>query len=203
MNLSQKSSISLFVAAILMSATPAMADDVSARKEAARMATGKFVKQLGGELKKEMKANGPASAITVCRDLAPQIAGEISRENGWQVTRVGTRVRNPMLGLPDSWESKVLDDFAARAAKGEDYKDMAHSEVVAVGDEKYYRFMKAIPVKPACLSCHGSDKQIPGAVQAKLDKDYPHDRATGYKPGELRGAVSIMQPLSIPLVTTN
>lgn len=203
MYLSQKSSTALLLASILIASTPAMADDLSARKQAAAMATGKFVKQLGGELKKEMKANGPASAITVCRDLAPQIAGEISRENGWQVTRVGTRVRNPMLGMADAWESKVLDDFAARAASGEQYKDIAYSEVVEIGDEKYYRFMKAIPVQPACLSCHGSDKQIPGAVQAKLDKDYPHDRATGYKPGELRGAVSIMQPLSIPLVTAN
>lgn len=201
MNLSQKTIISLFLASI--SSAPVMADELAERKAAARMATANFVKQLGGELKKEMKANGPASAITVCRDLAPQIAGEISRENGWQVTRVGTRVRNPMLGLPDSWESKVLDDFAARATKGEDYKDIAHSEVVQIGDEKYYRFMKAIPMQPACLSCHGSDKEIPGAVQAKLDKDYPHDRATGYKPGELRGAVSIMQPLSIPLSKAN
>lgn len=178
----------------------AIADDPAAREQAARAASGAFVQQLGGALKQEMEKGGPDQAILVCRDLAPQIAGELSRANGWQVTRVGTRVRNPMLGLPDDWESKVLADFATRAAKGEKYPDMAFGEVVDIGGAKHYRFMKAIPVQEACLKCHGSAEQIPDTVKAKLASAYPHDRATGYRVGDLRGAVSITQPLDIPLI---
>lgn len=58
--------------------------------------------------------------VKVCTDLAPHIAGRLSRDQGWRVTRVGTRVRNPLLGMPDAWEQQVLALFAARAAKGED-----------------------------------------------------------------------------------
>lgn len=189
----------LIAGSVLSSAGALAADDLAAREQAARAAAGAFVQKLGGALKAELAKGGPDNAILVCRELAPQIAGEISRANGWQVTRVGTRVRNPMLGLPDAWESQVLADFAARAAKGEKYPDMTHGEVVDIGGARHYRFMKAIPVQEACLKCHGSADQIPDSVKAKLAETYPHDRATGYKVGDLRGAVSIIQPLDIPL----
>lgn len=190
----------LFLTALLFGSSPVLAEDLAAREQAARKAAGELVKKLGGALKQEMKSGGPGKAIMVCRDLAPQIAGEISRANGWQVTRVGTRVRNPMLGLADDWERKVLANFAARAAKGEKYKDIAFGEVLEFGGAKHYRFMKAIPVKQGCLGCHGSAEQIPDGVKARLASNYPHDRATGYQVGELRGAVSIVQPLAIPLL---
>lgn len=195
-----RSPLLLAVAALLCAAQPTLAEDMAAREQAARAAAGGFVQQLGGALKEEMQKGGPDHAILVCRDLAPQIAGEISRANGWRVTRVGTRVRNPMLGLPDAWESQVLADFAARAAKGEKYPDMAFGEVVEIGGARHYRFMKAIPVQEACLKCHGTPEQIPDTVKAKLADAYPHDRATGYQVGDLRGAVSIIQPLDIPLM---
>jgi hypothetical protein len=40
---------------------------------------------------------------------------------------------------------------------------------------------------------------VPEGVKAKLASDYPMDRARGYRVGELRGAVSIKQPMAIPL----
>jgi hypothetical protein len=184
----------------LLGSGASSADDLTAREQAARAASGAFLQKLSGALKTQMQKGGPEQAILVCRDFAPQIAGELSRSNGWRVTRVGTRVRNPMLGLADDWERKVLADFEARAAKGEKYPDMAFGEVVELGGAKHYRFMKAIPVQEACLSCHGNTETIPEGVKAKLAEAYPHDRATGYQVGELRGAVSIIQPLDIPLV---
>lgn len=190
----------LIAAAVCVAAGAAIADDIVAREQAARAASDAFVQELGGALKREMHKGGPERAITVCRDLAPQIAGELSRANGWQVTRVGTRVRNPMLGQADDWEHKVLSDFEARAARGEKYADMAVGEVVDIGGASHYRFMQAIPMQQACLTCHGSAEQIPAGVKARLASAYPHDRATGYRVGELRGAVSIIQPLDIPLV---
>ncbi len=64
-----------------------------------------------------MEANGPGSAIKVCRDIAPAIASEASRKNGWHVSRVSLKVRNPLLGTPDAWEQKVLADFDRRLEK--------------------------------------------------------------------------------------
>lgn len=169
--------------------------EVQARVEAARAATGDFVKQLGGTMKREMKAGGPTAAMKVCRDVAPGIANDMSINKGWKVTRVGTRVRNPMLGLPDAWEQRVLQDFEKRAAQGEKLETMSHFEVVEEPAGKSLRFMKAIGAAPQCMVCHGSAEQIQEPVRAQLKNLYPYDRAVGYKPGDLRGAVSIKQPM--------
>ncbi|MFC1747861.1 DUF3365 domain-containing protein [Pseudomonadota bacterium] len=153
-----------------------------------------FMQALGRAMKTEMKQNGPVAAIKVCTEMSPTIAGEISREKGWKVTRVGTRVRNPMLAMPDAWEQKVLANFQARADEGESFQSMTYSEWVDEPNGKAFRFMKAIGVKPVCLTCHGGPSDIPEPVKNILGERYPHDQATGYKKGDLRGAVSIKQP---------
>jgi hypothetical protein len=43
--------------------------------------------------------------------------------------------------------------------------------------------------------CHGPVAQIPPAVQDGLRQRYPFDAAVGYAAGDLRGAVSIKQPM--------
>ncbi|MEJ2697074.1 MAG: DUF3365 domain-containing protein [Candidatus Sulfobium sp.] len=153
------------------------------------------MKELGSAFKKEMTAGGPAGAVKVCSEIAPSIAGRVSRETGWRVTRVGTRVRNPLLGMPDEWEQKVLGQFEKRAAKGESFQKMSFSEVVTEPDGKYFRYMKAIGVKLQCLACHGPEDRIAPGIRKILKERYPHDKATGYKAGDLRGAISIKAPL--------
>jgi hypothetical protein len=182
-------------AVLLLSGTGNGENSMVARREAAQKTAMGFMKQLVSALKKEMAAGGPAGAVSVCSDLAPTIAGKISRETGWRVTRVGTRVRNPLLGMPDAWEQKVLVDFEKRAAKGEDIDKMSFSEIVTEPSGKFFRFMKAVAVKPQCLVCHGSEEQIAPQVKALLKERYPHDRAINYKAGDLRGAISIKEPL--------
>lgn len=53
------------------------------------------------------------------------------------------------------------------------------------------RYMKAIPVEPPCLACHGNPE---GEVGDALRNGYPHDRATGYSPGDIRGAFYVVWP---------
>ncbi len=89
----------------------------------------------------------------------------------------------------------MLAEFAERAAKGEAFTGMTHTEVVTEPGGQYYRFMKPIVVQPQCLLCHGPGAQIPPAVQDGLRQRYPFDAAIGYAVGDLRGAVSIKQPL--------
>lgn len=180
---------------VFAATVPAMAADMDAMKKEAVETTQAFVKQLGGAMQKEMKAGGPVAAVKVCSELAPQITAQISREKGWMVTRVGTRVRNPMLGMPDAWEQGVLAKFQERADKGESFDKMAFAEIVEEPNGKYFRFMKAIGVKGQCLACHGDPKTMKDEVKALLDERYPHDQAKGYKAGDLRGAVSIKRPL--------
>ena len=188
--------IALIVSAglLMLAVGTALADSADREKTASEVATT-FVKELGAAMTREMSKGGPTEAIRVCAELAPEIAGRLSREQGWRVTRVGTRVRNPLLGMPDAWEQKVLAEFAERAEKGETFSVMTRSEAVMEPGGQYYRFMKAIAVQPQCLLCHGPSDQIPDGIKAVLKKQYPFDAATGYKAGELRGAVSIKQPI--------
>lgn len=195
----KKVSLSITLIAFALGATIAHSDDLSERKQAAAEVTQSFLKQLGGHLKKEMQSNGPVAAIKVCQEVAPNLANKHSLENGWRVTRVTTKPRNPLLGLTDEWERNTLAKFEARAAKGEKYSSMVAAEVVDEAGVSYYRFMKPLAIQPVCLACHGSDEQIPDAVKAELDKRYPFDLARGYKLGELRGAVSIKQPMDLSL----
>ncbi len=169
--------------------------DTGEREQAAVKVTGAFLQELGEAMTREMTKGGPVEAIKVCAELAPEIANRLSRKNGWRVTRVGTRVRNPLLGMPDAWEQHVLEEFAARAAKGEALADMRHGEVVSEPGGQYFRFMKAIPVQSKCLLCHGPTETIPESIKTLLKTHYPFDAATGYQVGDLRGAVSIKQPL--------
>jgi len=181
-------------AVLVPAANLARAEATDREKAAGEIATT-FVKELGAAMTREMNKGGPTEAIKVCAELAPEIAGRLSREHGWRVTRVGTRVRNPLLGMPDAWEQTVLAEFAARTGKGEAFMGITRSEVVAEPGGQYYRFMKPIAVQPQCLLCHGANEQIPDEIRTVLKKQYPFDAATGYKAGELRGAVSIKQPM--------
>ncbi|MDA8087513.1 MAG: DUF3365 domain-containing protein [Nitrospiraceae bacterium] len=186
--------VPVFVCMLMLSSGIGFAADAARQQQAAMTAKG-FIRQLAQALKKEMAAGGPVRAVDVCSRLAPRIAGRLSRETGWKVTRVGTRVRNPLLGMPDAWEQKVLKMFESRAAKGEPIDQMSYSEVVTEPDGQFFRYMKAIAIKPPCLACHGSESQISPEVRAIIEKRYPHDKATGYKLGELRGAISIKEPI--------
>ncbi len=180
---------------LALSALPALADDMAQYQEESRKVAKEFVTQLGGELQKEMKTNGPAAAIKVCRNLAPAIASEASRKNGWKVARVSLKARNPLLGMPDAWEQKVLADFDKRVANKENPVGMEFAAVVAEPQGKFYRYMKAIPTQEICLSCHGTNETIPPNVQETLKTEYPHDKATGYTLGQIRGAITIKRPL--------
>jgi hypothetical protein len=172
-------------------------EEIAQREQAAKKVTQEFVKRLGSQLKQEMKNSGPVGAISVCRDVAPDIANELSLQNGWRVTRVSSKPRNSMLGTGDEWELNTLAEFERNAKLGKDYKDMTSSQIVLEGGKSYYRFMKPIPAGKVCLTCHGSEKDIPVAVAEKLAQEYPHDKAKGYKLGDLRGAISIKQPIEV------
>jgi hypothetical protein len=171
---------------------PAIADDLTI---AARATASDLIQRLGAVLKKEMAAGGPDNAIAVCRDVAPGLAGELSRKTGARVSRVSLRTRNPLLGQPDAWEQKMLVEFDQQAAQGAKPETLERSEVVTEPQGRFFRYMKAIPVQPLCLTCHGTMDSIPDSVKASLATDYPHDRATGYALGQIRGAVTIKQSM--------
>ncbi len=171
------------------------ADNMTQYQDEARSVVKTFGQTLGGELKKALQEQGPAAAISVCKDTAPAIGSQLSRNNGWKVTRVSLRARNPMLGFPDAWEQKVLGDFDARQARGEAADTMEQAEIVTEPQGKFFRYLKPVVTQELCLTCHGAREKIAEPVRDALAKAYPHDAAVGYTVGQIRGAVSIKRPL--------
>jgi len=179
---------------LALSANLAIADDLAKFQEDSRKVVKELMTQLGGKVQSEMQANGPVATIKVCKDIAPAIASDMSRKNGQRVSRVSLKTRNPLLGSPDAWEQNVLMDFEKRMEK-ENPANMEFAEVVTEPQGKYLRYMKAIPTQDVCLKCHGAPDTIAQPVKDVLSAEYPHDKATGYTLGQIRGAISIKKPM--------
>ncbi|MCK5725958.1 MAG: DUF3365 domain-containing protein [Thiotrichaceae bacterium] len=153
-----------------------------------------ITKAFGGALKTKLKAamteGGPVNALEVCNKEAIAITEKVAQEQGASISRVSLKNRNPT-NVPNDWQKAVLEDFDARAAKGEDIKTMGFAEVVENDGKKQLRFMKALPTGDLCLSCHGDN--INPALQAKITELYPEDKAIGYKKGQVRGAIIVIK----------
>jgi hypothetical protein len=181
----------------LLVAMPVWSDDgdTDELRQQARAVTGELAGQLMSRLQAAIAEGGPANGISVCRDQAPAIKTALSLERGWQVSRVGTRVRNTLLGTPDAWEREVLADFQRQLDQGGAFGEMERAEVVSEGDQRYFRYMRPIGMQGICLNCHGERGQMTEAVRAELDDRYPHDQAVGYEVGDLRGAFTVKIPM--------
>ena len=149
-----------------------------------------MLKELGQKLQSAMADGGAVNAIGVCNTQAPDIAARVSAQNQVKLSRVGTRARNPVMGVPNVWQAKALAQFDAGLARGDKPADMEYSETVVKPDgSKEFHFAKPIVMQPMCVACHGSSEQISPEVKAKLSELYPNDKAVNYQPGQLRGAV--------------
>ena len=154
--------------------------------------TSVFMQKLGKTLKTTIQAGGAKSAIHVCQTVAPELANQLSRETGWKVSRVSLKVRNPLIGTPDDWEQEQLRHFSkVTVSDGRLQERLEASFIGDSSERRSIRYLRALPTGPLCLTCHGQTKDIPEDVASTLEELYPHDKATGYKLGDIRGAISI------------
>lgn len=172
-----------------VAAPPVDAELVSAARQTAQTLGARLKSQLTAAI----AAGGPAAALAVCNTTAPAIAGDLAASYGGEVGRTALRVRNAA-NAPDAYERAVLEDFAARVAAGEDPATLEHAAVVEEDGQRRLRYLKAIPMAEApCASCHGM--AIAPDLAARIRALYPADAATGFVPGELRGAFSLSKSL--------
>lgn len=161
----------------------------------ARSAASGLPPRLLAALQDELARSGPAGAIPVCKDLAPAMAREVMANTGWQLKRVSLKPRNAQRATPDPWEQAALEEFDRRAAAGENPAKLERGELVEDDGKLVYRYAKALPTQALCLECHGPRDGLDAAVRERLDEHYPQDRATGYREGEIRGAIVARKPL--------
>jgi hypothetical protein len=155
--------------------------------------------ELKGELSRAMTERGPVAAIAVCRDRAPEIAARLSQQSGAQVSRTALRVRNPA-NAPDELQRALLEQFSYELASGKFTGPLEAAFEINRGGHVERRFMRAIPMEALCVTCHG--KALAPEIAAAIAEEYPNDQATGFEPGQLRGAFSVTWPSSSSLPPT-
>jgi len=186
----------LALAALAIFATTAQSQDEALKKQVreSRRIALQVSEEHNAQLMKELQFSGPLRSLLVCKYSCPDITSAQSRKTGWKVSMVSLKPRNSALGMADVWEQKILADFDRRRAKGEKAEAIEFSEVVQEPQGTYFRYARAIPVEPLCLTCHGPRETLPDAVKTQLAIDYPFDKATGFSVGQVYGIVSIKGP---------
>lgn len=186
---------SLVQIAMLLVALPALAQDIGNLTADTKKTVLPVVPKVVSAMQEAVAEKGIAGAIPVCKELAPELIKEKRKETGWDIRRVSLKARNAERGTPDLWEVRQLADFNIRAANGEKPETMEKSEIVMLEGKQVFRYMKALPVADVCLKCHGPAEGLDAGLKAKLAESYPHDQATGYTKGQIRGALTVKRPL--------
>lgn len=192
--------LAVTLAASIAVAAPETAESTSPETPAwvaeARASAGQLAARLIPTLQEAIAQGGPIQAIAVCSIEGPEISADISAassDHNLRIGRTALRVRNPA-NAADAWEQSVLEDFQLQLADGADPATLEAWQVETLGDRRVGRWMKAIPTAPMCTACHGSD--IDAELAATIREYYPEDRATGFAPGDLRGAFTATVELS-------
>jgi hypothetical protein len=160
-------------------ASTEIVDSTPIPEAAAREMIGKMTTSLIGELTTTIADKGPAVAIDVCSGQAPIVAGELSAGE-FSIRRIGNRVRNAEVNTPTADERKIMESLTP---------DSPHFQGEISGRPV---FMKGLFIpSDMCLTCHGTNDQIPADVQAALAERYPDDEAIDYAVGDLRGAILV------------
>lgn len=177
------------------SQVPAHGTDLRALVEQTKAVALGMQQHMVSRMRAELKKGDLEGAFAVCTTVAEATASRVSREHGWRVVRVSLRPRNPLVGFADTWEQRVLLDFEARQARGEDPAAMEHFEIVDEPSGRFLRYLKALPVGPVCMGCHGPEENLKPEISAALKREYPGDAAAGYRPGQIRGGLAVKRPL--------
>ncbi|MBX3726834.1 MAG: DUF3365 domain-containing protein [Xanthomonadales bacterium] len=163
----------------------------------ARAAAADFSGRLRAALRDHMGSEGPVSAVAFCREQAPAIAAEVMTAHGVRLGRVALpgRERNPG-NTATGWQVAVLARFADAVATGGAPEDQVELVIDGLPDGIDARLARGIRVEAPCQLCHGVEL-APGIAEA-IALQYPGDRATGFREGDLRGALWVEVPATEP-----
>ena len=151
----------------------------------AEAAAGQLMSTLVSALSQAMKEGGPTQAVEVCSSIAQQKTEEIGR--------VALRARND-LDRPNTREEEILEEWSRTEGPIDSLSEVITNEQ----GNAVLHYMRPILLGENCVACHGPEEQIQPDVLAAIRAHYPNDRATGFQPGDLRGAISVEVPLDQP-----
>jgi hypothetical protein len=139
------------------------------------------------KISQKYSEGGYEAAAEFCSMSAYDLTDSLANEYKIFLKRVSNKNRNPN-NAPSNLEKQILEAYEYSVEQGDEIG--TNVQFIRPGDTILYNNPIRIPSE-FCLNCHGDQKQISEEVQTILKADYPHDKATGYKVGELRGMWSV------------
>jgi nitrate reductase cytochrome c-type subunit len=148
-----------------------LTDEQSRQREAALVAKKELGETLLRELMQAMIQPPLGSAIKICQERAPAVAGEVSQKHGLKIGRTSFKLRN-QANQPPEWAKSFVAEKTTE-------------EVCVSLPDNQLGVLIPIQLQNTCLMCHG--KQISNDLKAVIVTHYPDDQATGFEEGDLRG----------------
>ncbi len=147
------------------------------------------IKMLGMALKSELKKHLQADksgvdAVKFCVDKAAKITAEVNSKlpENIRVRRTALKLRNEA-NKADATDLKVMQEYVAKIKEGK----FSPKDIKVVEVNNSVRVYKPLVTGNVCLKCHGTN--IDPKVSEVIKKYYPHDKAVGFKKGDLRGVI--------------
>ena len=142
---------------------------------------------LGSQLTKSMKEGGTINAIPFCNTMAMPLTAEMSEKYNVVIKRTSHKVRNEN-NAPTKDETRILSTYKKLIETNKNLKPIV--EMDKSGSPHFYA---PILLQQKCLVCHGEiSKNVTIETDSIIKTFYPHDAATGFKEGDLRGIWSII-----------
>ncbi|MCJ7764637.1 MAG: DUF3365 domain-containing protein [Thiovulaceae bacterium] len=180
--------IALFSAALTASPYESSQKELDAVVKTGQELSAALISTLGKNLKQQMKDGGPLAAAKFCSTKAYALTAEIGEQSAKEVQlkRISLKERNPA-NQAEGEERVILQSLEKLQQSGVILPEYL---VERVNNDTYKYYKPLIINKQICLKCHG-DISRDVELSQFFEKSYPHDKARGYKFGDLRGAVVI------------
>lgn len=135
-----------------------------------------FMKTFKPTLKAVLKDMKAPEAITMCTHNQSVNNYSKTLAKGISLRRITLKERNENHTAQNKLEEQTLKEM-----------DIVKKPIIKKVSNNHIQFYKPLIVKQACLKCHGSVDQIGETSLNLIKKNYPNDKATGYKVGDVRG----------------
>ena len=135
-----------------------------------------------GKIEEIGKTNGLDEAVNFCHNNAQTLTDSIGKANNVSMRRASHKLRNSK-NKPNIDQLAVINNYLEQQ---ETHKDLI--PMVMKDDKGFVHFYAPIKLKKKCLQCHGKPiEQINEKILKIIKTNYPDDKATGFREGELRG----------------
>ncbi|MBL1244137.1 MAG: DUF3365 domain-containing protein [Sulfurimonas sp.] len=177
---------------LLLAVSPKEVDHLESIVKIGNKSSTLLIKTLAQNMQKKMKSGGTLHALDFCSNQAYSLTQEVNQKlRGVSVKRVSVKYRSPD-NIPSQKERAILESL--QSLKNSNV--ILPKYVIQKVDTNTYKYYKPLIInKKACLKCHGDIKNV--ALKHEIANRYPLDSATGYKMGDLRGAIIVTIEKSI------